>query len=103
MSLSVCVRSFVPFFSFSVFGVCSAFGISTELFKVTKECFSSVLKLSEVLRTFGESFEDVSWKFQGCFEKVSRVFQGSFKGVSKKFQGCFEDLSRVSQGTFKDV
>ena len=107
VSLSVCVRpsvrSFVPFFSFSVFGVCSAFGMSTELFKVTKECFSSVLKLSEVLRTFQESFKDVLWKFQGCFKEVSRVFQGSFKDVSRKFQEYFKGILRAFLGCYKEV
>ena len=72
-----------PYLFSSVFGVCSAFGMSTGLFKVSKRCFSSVLR-----------------KFQGYFKKVSRVFQESFKGVSRKCQGCF---MFQGGGSFKDV
>ena len=52
---SVCM--FVPFFSFSVSGVCITFG-----------CFK------EVSRMFQESFKGVSRKFLGCFNEVSRKF-----------------------------
>ena len=109
------VRLFVTFFSFSVFGVCSAFGMSTGLSKVSKGCFSSVLRkfqgyFKKVSRVFQESFKGVSRKCQGSFKEVSREFQGSSKGVSRKFQGCFKEvsrtfkkLSRVFQRSFKVV
>ena len=74
LSSSVCLS---PFFSFSVFGVCSAL--------------------------FHESFKGASRKFRGCFKEVLRVFQGNFKGVSRKFQGCFIDVSRTFQESFKDI
>jgi len=66
VSLSPSVRVFVRtlFFSFSVFGVCSAL--------------------------FQGSFKGILRKFQGCFKDTSRVFQGSFKKVSRVFQGSFE-------------
>ena len=69
----------VPFFSFSVFEVCSAFRMSTRCLK------------------------GVSRKFQGCFKEVSRMFHGSLKGVSRKFEGCFKEVSRVFHGSFKGV
>ena len=72
VSLSPSVRPFVcpfvTFFSFSVFGVFSAFGMSTG-----------------VSKKFQEFIKEVSSVFQESFKGVSRVFQGSFKGVFKKF------------------
>ena len=65
-SLTVRVR---PYLFSSVFGVCSAFGMSTGLFKVSKECFSSVLRLCEgssrvsifsyILKLFQKNFKDI--------------------------------------------
>ena len=70
LSLSPFVLSFVTFFSFSVFGGCSAFGMSTGLFKVSKECFSSVLRLCE-----GSSRVSIfSYKYSNCFKNISRTF-----------------------------
>ena len=75
-----------PYLFSSVFGVCSAFGMSTGLFKVSKRCFSSVLR-----------------KFQGYFKKILRVFQGSVKGVSSRFHGIFKGVSRKCQWGFEEV
>ena len=88
-SLTVSVRPFVPFFSFSVFGVPSALGMSWKF----QGCFK------KVERTFQESFKGVSRNFNGCCKEVSRVFLGRFKGVSRKFQCCFEEVS----GSFREV
>ena len=85
MSLSPFVRVFVrpyPFFSFSVFEVCSTF-----------ECHKASKSFNGVLRVFQESFKGVSRKFQSCFKEVSRAFQGSFKEVSRVFQGRIKDVS----------
>ena len=80
------VRSFVPFFFFSVLGVLSSP-------KEFQWCFKKVLRVFEVSRMFQVSFKGVYRKFQGCFQKVSRVFQGSFKSVSRKFQERFKEFS----------
>ena len=91
-SLHVCVRVcvcvFVPFFSFSVLGVCMVFQGSLK----------GIWSLKEVPRMFQRSFKGVYRKFWGCFQEVSRVFQGSFQGISKKFQGGFKEDWRVFQG-----
>ena len=76
MSLSPSVRSSVTFFSLSVFGVCSAFefGMSTGLFKVSKECFLGVLRLSE-----GSSRVSIfSYKYSNCFKNVQGHFGPNF-------------------------
>ena len=52
-----CVCMFVPFFSFSVFGVCSTW-------------------------VFQGSFKGVLRKFKGCCKEFSGKFQGFFKDVS---------------------
>ena len=51
-----CVRLFVPFFSFSIFGVLS----SPE---ESQWCFKKVLRVFEVSRVFQRSFKDVSRKY----------------------------------------
>ena len=61
------VRVCVPFFSFSVLGVCSAF------FLVLKGFNGVSRKLKGCL------------KFVGCFMEVSRIFQGSFERVYRNF------------------
>ena len=84
------VRSLVPFFSFSVFGVRSALRKFQGRFK-------------KVSRVFQRSFKGVKRKLQGCFKEVSRLFQDSFKKVSRVFQGSFKGVSRKFQGCFKEV
>ena len=51
-----CVRPFVPFVSFSIFGVLS----SPE---ESQWCFKKVLRVFEVSRVFQRSFKDVPRKF----------------------------------------
>ena len=72
---------YVPFFSFSVLGVCSA------LFLVLK-CFNRVPR----------KFEGCL-KFQWCSKEVLRMFQGRFKDVSRKFLGYLQKVSRKFQGS----
>ena len=85
VSLSVCVRPFVPFF-FSLVSLKSVAHL---------KCYKASTSVKDI--------HCVSRKFQGCFKQVSRVFQGSLKGVSRKFQGCFKEVSRVFQGSLKGV
>ena len=87
LSLSPCFRMSC-FFSFSVFGVCSAF------FLVPK-CLNRVSRKFEGCLKFQRCSKDVSRKFLGCLQKVSRVFPGSLKGDLRKFQECFKEVSRV--------
>ena len=97
------VRPFVTFFSFSVFGVGSVFGMSTGCFKVSQGCFSiSVLSVSrkfqecnkKISRVFNVTFKGLSRKFQGCLKEASMLFWGYFMGVSRVFQGIFKGVSR---------
>ena len=67
VSLSVCVRSFVPFF-FSLMSLKSVAHL---------ECY----KASKSVK--GIHCESM------C---VSRVFQGRLKDVSRKFKGCFKEV-----------
>ena len=82
VSLSVSVRSFVPFFSL----VSLKSVAHLECYKASKSvkgihcepmCVSSVQV------------------FKGCFNGVLRVFQGSFLGVSRNFQGYFEGVLSI--------
>ena len=83
------VRPFIPFFSFSVLWVCSAFSM------LFQESLKDVFKLNDVQGCFKEVF--------GCLQKVPRVFWKSLKGVSRKFQECFKEDWRVFQWSFKRV
>ena len=79
VSVRLCVRLCVPFFSFSVLGV-----LSTSV-KVFQWCFKNVSRVLEVSRMFPVSFEGVYKKFQGSLKGVSRNFQECFKEVSGKY------------------
>ena len=99
--------SSVPFFSFSVLGVCCAFLLVLKSFNYVLRKFKGCLKFKwcfkEVFPVFTESSKGISKKFEGCFKEISSMFQGSFretlrvfhesfKGVSTKIEGCFKEL-----------
>ena len=90
------IRSSVPFFSFSVLGVCRAFLLVLKSFNDVSRKFKGCLK-------FKWCFKDVSKKFFVCLQKVPRVFLTSLKGVSKKFQECFKEVSGKLQGCSRKV
>ena len=47
---------------------------------------------------YGESFQDVSRKFQECFKKVSRLFQESSMVFKGRLKGIVREVSVGSRG-----